>query len=93
MFNYEGYAVAEHCIGALQLYIDHGIEPGSFMEAMLSNDLRGACAMSDEENRHCIFEWVNLFYNELPSDSWGSPEKYRNWIKRGGLSYEAGKQS
>ena len=78
--------VPDRMLGALQRYVDHGIAPGDFLTAVLSNDLREACGRADDENRHLIFEYVKFLYNNAPSGCWGSEENFRNWIKQGGLN-------
>ena len=78
--------VPDRMLGALQRYVDHGIAPGDFLTAILSNDLREACGRADDENRHLIFEYVKFLYNNAPSGCWGSEENFRNWIKQGGLN-------
>jgi len=75
----------ENCAEGLRMYIEKGIPSGSFLEAILCNDLKEACARADNENRFLIWHWVNWLYNEAPSDCWGSPEKYQAWIGVRGL--------
>lgn len=62
-------------IDSLKMYIDHGIMPGSFLAAVLTNDLFGAMGFADSYNRATIFQITSYIYNNLPSDSWGSVEK------------------
>jgi hypothetical protein len=78
--------IPERMLGALQRYVDHGIKPGDFLTAVLSNDLREACGRADDENQRLIFEYVKFLHNHVPSGCWGSPENVRNWLKRGGLN-------
>jgi len=62
-------------------YVNQGIPPGGFLEAVLSNDLKGALGRADEENRRDLFEIVQYCYMEIPSDCWGSAEKVSEWLK------------
>lgn len=76
-------------IRAINLYVDDGIPTGSFLEAVLSNDLMEAFGRADMDNRLTIFHITSYIYNELPSRScgcWGSPEAYNSWIWKGGLN-------
>lgn len=66
--------------GSFKYYIEHGIEPGGFLTAVLSNDLKEACGRADHINQHVLWEIVAWCFNELPHNAWGSAEKYRNWI-------------
>lgn len=70
--------------GAVQRYIENQIPPGSFLEAVLCNDLKSACACADHVNRHALFDIVSWFYNYAPSTCWGSPEKFRLWLSPNG---------
>ena len=65
----------------LDLYLNHGIRPGSFLNAVLCNDLKGALGSADENNRKLIFEIVQYFHNFIPSLAWGSSENVDAWIK------------
>ena len=65
---------------SLKLYVENKIPPGSFLLAVLRNDLRKACGRADYINKGRIFEIVEYCYNEIPSDCWGSPEAVKNWL-------------
>ena len=74
--------IPERMMGGIRRYIDHGIEPGHFLTAVICNDLREAVGRADEENVQLLREYVLFFYNEAPSPCWGSPEKMRAWTAR-----------
>lgn len=78
--------IPSHMRDGARRYIERGIPPGSFLEAVISNDLKGAFGKADDMNRACMFEWVCFFYNEAPTACWGSPEHFAAWIARGGLN-------
>ena len=63
-------------------YVNHRIPTGAFLEAVLSNDLKGAFGRADEDNRRDLFEIVSYCYNEIPGDCWGSPERVSAWLKQ-----------
>jgi len=75
--------------GGIVRWIEHGLAPGDFLTAILSNDLRGACERADDTNRHFLFEYVFWLYNHAPAACWGSPERFRAW--RGTLTAETAK--
>jgi hypothetical protein len=77
--------VPEHMRAGMARYVVLGVLPGSFLRAVLSNDLIEAGRMADDENRRCLFEYVMFFINYAPSDCYGSPEAMRAWAKRGGI--------
>lgn len=68
-----------HMHGAISRYIARGIPPGSFLTAVLSNDLMGAFGKADDDNRGALFEWVRFIYQYAPVGCHGSPEKVRAW--------------
>ena len=71
--------------GGITRYVENGIPPGHFLQALFKNDLMEACSRGDRENLHLIPDYAKLLWNQLPSASWGSQENYREWIARGGL--------
>lgn len=71
----------EHIKGSLSRYVEFGIEPGSFLMAVLTNDLVGAVGRADVENIKRIPEIVRYVYNHLPSGCWGSNEIVEEYIK------------
>jgi hypothetical protein len=75
----------EHLRGSMQRYIEHRIEPGGFLLALLSNDLREACGRADAVNRHLLFEIVTWLYSEAPSPCWGSPQNVIAWLQPRGI--------
>ena len=81
--NYD--RIPEHMQGAAQRYIEKGIPPGSFLTAVICNDLRGAFQRADHINTDAMLDWVSFFYNDVPGNCYGSPEAYDAWLKRGGL--------
>jgi len=77
-----------HMQDAARLYVEHGIQPGSFLTAVICNDLAGAIGRADDMNRAAMQDWVNFFYNDAPSICWGSPAKFNAWIAQGGMKQE-----
>lgn len=73
--------VPEHMHDGLILWLTEGIPPGSFMTAILTNDLREACNRADDTNRYRLYDFVFFLYNYAPVGSWGSWENVQDWIK------------
>lgn len=65
----------------LREWIEHGIVPGSFLAAILRNDLKGAIGNADATNRHLIPNYVEYLYNFAPGSCWGSPEHMARWLE------------
>lgn len=76
------YLIPGHMVGAVKRYIINGIPPGSFLTAVLCNDLREAYARADDENAASMMGWVQFLYNYAPYGCWGSPEIYSDWLAR-----------
>lgn len=72
--------IPERILGALQRYVEDRIQPGGFMTAVLSNDLREAIARADDECLAALHTIVARLYNDVPSICWGSPEKVDAWL-------------
>lgn len=65
--------------GGIIRYINHGIDPGHFMSAVISNDLKESLNRADENSRKNLFDIVSWFYNYAPHDCWGSKERFNTW--------------
>jgi hypothetical protein len=79
------WLIPSHMRDGVSLYVEQGIEPGSFLYSVLSNDLKGSFLRADEMNKRAMVQWVEFVYWHLPSECQGSPEKVDAWIERGGL--------
>lgn len=79
---FEGSAIPAYMHGAITRYVEHRIPPGSFLTAIICNDLREAVARADDENSRCIPAYVRWFYNNAPCGCWGSPAKYQAWLRQ-----------
>jgi hypothetical protein len=71
--------IPERMRGGIERYISHGITPGDFLTAVIRNDLKEACGRADDENRYLLWDYVKFFYNEAPSECWGSEAKMSAW--------------
>lgn len=72
--------IPEHTQAGLDRYINHRIRPGSFLVAVLSNDLFEAVSRADLENQAALADIVKYIYNKLPSGSHGSIERVDAWL-------------
>ena len=79
-YRFREFYIPEHMMGGIRRYIDHGMLPGGFLQAVISNDLEWACARADDESLKNLPAFVAYFYNEAPSDCWGSHQKMKYWI-------------
>lgn len=65
----------------LERYVRYRIPTGSFLHAVLTNDLMEAMAKADEENREDIYEICQYIYNNLPITCYGSPKAVSEWLQ------------
>lgn len=76
------YDLPEYMVEGMINYLFHRIPPGSFMCAVLTNDLSGAVQQADDLNIHCIPNYIKFLYNEVPGNCWGGVEKVESWLKK-----------
>ena len=81
-YEVQEFYIPERMMPGIKRYIENGIKPGSFLTAIIQNDLIGVCRYADYENLRNIPAYTAYFYNECPMSCWGSPEKMKNWIKK-----------
>ena len=78
--------IPQHMREGLFNYIMNGVPTGSFLTAVLCNNLRDSFAHADDINRHAIYAFVKFLYNDVPSQAHGSPFRVSDWIKQGGCN-------
>jgi hypothetical protein len=77
--------VPEHNWDGLVRYVTVGCPVGSFLTAVLENNLMESFERADEENRAALFNLCSFVYGDVPAPCHGSPENVRAWIEQGGL--------
>jgi len=73
--------VPDYLREGLNLYLTAHIPTGSFLLAVLSNNLREACDRADYESRTHIWNIAFFLNNYAPIGSWGSREAVRAWLE------------
>ena len=74
----------------MRLYVEYGINPGSFLTAVLCNQLFQSFANADAWNLAAMQSIVGWVYDEMPSTIWGDPERVASHINQ--KAKERGKQ-
>ena len=75
-----GIRVSLH--GGITDYLESGINPGSFLESVICNDLVGAvCRADDDMTRDELKALILWFYNEAPGPSNGSRALMERWMQ------------
>lgn len=77
-----GMVIPARMLPGLRRWIEQGIVPGEFLQAVLRNDFRAACERADDKNARILPAYVIYLYNEAPAACWGSLEKVNAWVKR-----------
>lgn len=70
---------------AVKRWVEHGVMPGSFLRAVLENNLQYAVGNADSNNLAALRQWVEWFYNYAPARCWGTLLKVRAWQDHQGL--------
>lgn len=81
--------IPEHMREGVKLYIEQGVRPGSFLAAVVCNDLKEAIGNADSINRERLADIVTFFYTYAPAACWGSPKAMKDWMKakaKGGVA-------
>jgi len=65
--------------GGLERWLKHGIDPGSFLMAVIENNLTEAVGRADHNNLRYLPNIVSYFYNNVPRTAWGSKERADAW--------------
>ena len=72
----------QNLIDSLNRYAEDRIETGSFLRAVLENDLASSIGRADHESLGLLPDLVSYVYNNLPSDCWGSAAKVEIWLTK-----------
>ena len=71
--------VPAHLHGGLERYLQDGILPGGFLQAVLENKLKESFERADDISRAALPDIVHYLYNYVPMAAWGSPERVAEW--------------
>ena len=74
--------IPEATKAAIDRYVAEHRWPGAFVEAVLSNDLKGALVWGDIETTADLLGIIGYCDREIPGVCWGSPEKVQAWLKQ-----------
>lgn len=81
-YRWAGFYIPSRMMSAIERYANWGIPPGGFLTAVICNDLFNAVGLADKENLVNLSAYVSYFYNEVPSQCWGSKEKMTAWVEK-----------
>ena len=70
-----------HILDSIDRFVRHRIAPGSFVTAVLSNDLAGAFRTADEDSLRGLRDIMWHIHWEIPGNCHGSKSKVEKWLK------------
>ena len=78
-YRFQKYYIPARMGPGITRYVERGIIPGDFLQAVIQNNLQNACGRADDENMANLPAYVGYFYNEAPADCWGSVGAMEKW--------------
>ncbi len=78
--------IPEHLREGIDTFVEHGQIPGSFLEAVLQNDLKESIGRADEGSMATLIHTVAYCYQKIPTQCWGSKKAVQAWSDLGGMA-------
>lgn len=81
MYNYSYFKdgrLPSHMEYGTRMWIEEGVIPGDFLQAVIEHDLFESVNYADDENIKALRGWVLFFYNETPTGCHGKGA-LKNW--------------
>lgn len=75
----------EHMRPGARLWIEQGVLPGDFMQAVLRNEFADAVTRADATNQMVLRSYAHFLYTAPPA-CWGSQAKMEAWATHHGLA-------
>lgn len=83
VLDFSGYDdIPQHAQYELCAWVEKGYFPGSFLTAVLCNNLFGAIGSADGQNMEALRDITTFVYDRVPADAWGSAAKMRDYAKK-----------
>ncbi len=73
--------VPTHTQSGINNYVCNGVPTGSFLRAVLSNDLFEAFCRADSDNTENMLGIVTFIYNYVPGCCYGNVAKVKEWLR------------
>lgn len=81
-YRHGEFYIPDRMMEGLRDYMLYGHEPGSFLMAVLCNNLIDACGAADQENARNLPAYAAFIYNEAPTGCWGTRERVHAWMEQ-----------
>lgn len=80
-FSFHGKHIPEGMHQPIKEYLRDRVLNDEFLKAIVCNDLRATLQTADNTNLWLLPVYVAYFYNEAPSQAWGSRRKVAEWLE------------
>lgn len=80
--TFRDVGLPHYMASALYNYVEHGIDGGGFLKAVLCNNLEESFRRADINNKQCLKEWCKVLTWCVPAACWGSSRNVRDWIEK-----------
>lgn len=85
-YTFWNFRLRADMVEALEAYVNEGRPLGDFLYAAITNNFMAAVGCADEDNQRNLPALAGYIYNEIPSSCHGSPEAYKAWLERFGVT-------
>lgn len=80
----QGSGIPDYMHDGIVSFYTCGAPPGSFLSAVIDNDLFGAFRSADDVNRERIYEYLQWFCRHAPAGTWGFSGAVKKRCQRDG---------
>lgn len=77
--GFQKLGLPDYMMGGVTRWVFDGIPPGSFLEAVFTNNLSKAVFCADRNNKQKLAEWAEFSYWYLPAMCRGNDKNVKNW--------------
>lgn len=81
-YSHRGIELPAHLQDSIEAYVNEGRPLGSFLAAVVNNNLREAFNRADEDSTKAMSAIVAYFYNRTPMACWGYDGAYEKWLEK-----------
>jgi len=81
-YYFNGLKIKPVMLTAIHNYVEQGIIPGNFLQAVITNDLFKAVGYADADNLVALPAFVGYFKWEVSGDCHGSKEIMQAWVEK-----------
>lgn len=81
-YTFRKWYIPDRMMPGIQRYIQDHIRPGGFLQAVISNNLKDAVSLGDDENIENLTAFVMYFHHKAPSACWGSQLNMERWLQK-----------